>query len=53
MIEKINKIIELMQELMDEFPEESIFLDLTRWKKRLIQYRRIKQIQKESCVMSE
>lgn len=47
MIEKINKIIKSMEELENEFPEDLILLDINRWKKRLLQYKRDKEIQKE------
>lgn len=53
MIEKINNIIKLMEELENKFPEDLIVLDINRWKRRLIQYKRNKEIQKEMRLIDE
>jgi len=47
MIEKINKLLEAIKDLIKSYPEDILMVELQRWEKRLYQYRELKKMQDE------
>jgi len=47
MIDKIRKMLDIIREIKEKYPDEPILLEMGRWERRLIEYLKIKEIQNE------